>query len=130
MHKPKGQGTSFTFIEIPLGPAEISADLSSYCEILSKFREARLDNKSLDCLFRNLTSSSLSEAKDFLFSSYKAVRGVKTNCETKLQIDLSPMRTSFRQMGIIFYQLDSYEKGRYKSVKIKRNIAANRLRSS
>jgi hypothetical protein len=103
LSKPKFLGTSFTFIEIPLGSAEINADLSSYCEIMSKLNDSRIEIKSLDCLFRNLSSSSLSEAKDFLFSSYKAVRGVKTNCETKLQISLSPYRTRYRQMGSIFY---------------------------
>jgi len=73
-----------TFIEVPVNESEITTDLSNYCKVLSKFKDRKLDMKSLDCLFRNLGSASLREAKDFLFCSYKGIKGDIGNCEMKI----------------------------------------------
>lgn len=93
--RPKGVGNSMTFIDVPVNEPEVTSDLSNYCQVLSKFKDKKLDMKSLDCLFRNLNSVALSEAKDFLFCSYKGIKGDIGNCEMKIQVHVSPTAIGF-----------------------------------
>ena len=92
---------SLTYIEVPLTSAEISADLSTFCFSLSKIAQKKFDVKNLECIFRNLNSSPLILAKDYLFPTSKALKTGVSLCEYQIHLHLNPLHTVFRQIASI-----------------------------